>query len=417
MAEQRSRINLGLSEGTMSRLGEAGKAQAGVGDYASKGFEGFLDTAGEGLQDIQKERQVEAKKKQDEADAERKAFEDKVTSVYDEAISSGSHMSTLEFDHYHDQMGDLREELLNATDEKERAMVWRKFNNFVAGMEGTKQSNEDDAALISGFSSDPKSNKSSISSNTDPKWIQLKTDIHQAKEGGNVSIDYNDDGQKVYTVTNPNPIGQGPPDVWTGTMEELDSKMVPRAKGFDTSFGDIAISANAKGGDGSWNPEEEKRQIGNNLETKDFESIIHDRLESTGRVFKDDIKENFANYNYVDLLGPKELAGMNIKKDEGEEFWYSNISEADQEALVNAIIDKNDPNWIGDDGQRLVLEDYFFKFAEQQAKVGEQKATGKVQKTGALSAEQAIAEQQAKAEGGYKHGNKGYDHYLNQLDD
>jgi hypothetical protein len=108
---------------------------------------------------------------------------------------------------------------------------------------------------------------------------------------------------------------------------------------------------------------------------------------------------------------------MNIKKDEGEEFWYSNISEADQEALVNAIIDKNDPNWIGDDGQRLVLEDYFFKFAEQQAKVGEQKATGKVQKTGALSAEQAIAEQQAKAEGGYKHGNKGYDHYLNQLDD
>jgi hypothetical protein len=389
----KSGIDLSLSDGTMHRLGEAGKAQAGVGKYASTGFSGFLDTAEKGLQDIQKGRQEEAKKKQDEADAERKTFEDKVTGIYDGALASGDHMSMLEFGHYDDQLTKLREELLNATDDKSKNMAMKKLNGFITESQGTKQSNIDDADLISGYSSTPADNKSNISSNTDPKWIQLKTDIHQAKEGGNVSIDYDDDGQKVYTVTNPNPIGQGPPDVWTGTMEELDSKMVPRAKGFDTSFGDIAISANAKGGDGSWNPDEEKRQISNNLETKDFESIIHDRLESTGRVFKDDIKENFANYNYVDLLGPDELAGMNIKKDEGEDFWYSNISEADQEALVNAIIDKNDPNWIGEDGQRLVLEDYFFKFANKQAVAGEQKATGKAQVTGELTAQQLDAKQ------------------------
>ena len=64
-------VDYGLSSTTMNILGEAAKAEAGVGKYASEGFDNFLDTVGE-----------YAGKKMDEAALKKQAVEDKFNKAY-----------------------------------------------------------------------------------------------------------------------------------------------------------------------------------------------------------------------------------------------------------------------------------------------------------------------------------------------
>ncbi len=87
--------------------------------------------------------------------------------------------------------------------------------------------------------------------------------------------------------------------------------------------------------------------------------MFNDKLESTGRNVLQDIEEDLANATYNDLLDEDELKQFNIERDEGEENWYDNISEQDKEFIMRQI--QEDEN-LG----RSVLENYFFRFVQQQ---------------------------------------------------
>ena len=82
-------VDYGLSGNTMKILGEAAKAEAGVGKYASEGFDNFLDTVGE-----------YAGKKMDEAAAEKQAIEDKFNKASEDALAIGGSLPTNYFDSF-----------------------------------------------------------------------------------------------------------------------------------------------------------------------------------------------------------------------------------------------------------------------------------------------------------------------------
>ena len=121
-------VDYGLSANTMKILGEAAEAEAGVGKYASKGFDNFLDTVGE-----------YAGKKRDEAVAEKQAIEDKFNKAAEEALALGGSLPTNYFDSYHDEIMGLKEQYLNATNEKERAAVLNQMNQMKMQTETMKQ--------------------------------------------------------------------------------------------------------------------------------------------------------------------------------------------------------------------------------------------------------------------------------------
>jgi hypothetical protein len=356
MAKKSAGINLGLSGNELNRLNRASQAAAGVGKFKANTFGETLgqlavDEGTELLKEKAEEKEALEQKQQEEIDR----LEGSLQTKLDEFINSGS--NTNEYNFGFDKLQGIRDQILETTDEKERADLIREFNTYIADIKTQTASDIESANGMKDFSMDPNKNKSAVSSATDQRTVSLLEKFY----AGESQISTNEKGEKVYTIELPPPAGSaGPPDVFTGTRAELEDMVVPKASEFDLTIGNMAKAVKDNAGSGGFFDEQDvRRQISNNLDTKDFKALFNDKLESTGRNVLQDIEEDLANATYNDLLDEDELKQFNISKEEGEENWYDNISEQDRAFIMQQI--QEDEN-IG----RSVLENYFFRFVQQQ---------------------------------------------------
>jgi hypothetical protein len=356
MAKKSAGINLGLSGNELNRLNRASQAAARVGKFKANTFGETLgqlavDEGTELLKEKAEEKEALEQKQQEEIDR----LEGSLQTKLDEFINSGS--NTNEYNFGFDKLQGIRDQILETTDEKERADLIREFNTYIADIKTQTASDIESANGMKDFSMDPNKNKSAVSSATDQRTVSLLEKFY----AGESQISTNEKGEKVYTIELPPPAGSaGPPDVFTGTRAELEDMVVPKASEFDLTIGNMAKAVKDNAGSGGFFDEQDvRRQISNNLDTKDFKALFNDKLESTGRNVLQDIEEDLANATYNDLLDEDELKQFNISKEEGEENWYDNISEQDRAFIMQQI--QEDEN-IG----RSVLENYFFRFVQQQ---------------------------------------------------
>jgi len=357
MAKKSAGIDLGLSANELNRLNRASQAAAGVGTFKADTFGETLgqlavDKGTELLDDAAAEK--EALEKEQKAEQER--LETSLNTKLDEFINTGS--NTNEYNFGFDKLQGIRDQILETTDEKERADLIREFNTYIADIKTQTASDIESATGLQGFSMDMNKNKSNISGATDQRTVSLLEKFYS----GEAEI-FKDEatGEKKYKIQLPPQDGAaGPPDIFVGTRAELEEMVIPKASEFDLTIGNMAKAVKDNAGSGGFFDEADvRRQISNNLDTKDFKALFNDKLESTGRNVLQDIKEDLANAKYSDLLTEDELVKFNINKEEGEENWYDNISEQDREFIVQQI--QEDEN-IG----RSVLENYFFRFVQQQ---------------------------------------------------
>lgn len=358
MAKKSAGINLGLGANELNRLNRASQAAAGVGTFKADTFGETLgqlavDKGTELLDDAAAEK--EALEKEQKAEQDR--LEGSLQTKLDEFINAGS--NTNEYNFGFDKLQGIRDQILESTDDKERADLTREFNMYIADIKTQTASDVESANGLKDFSMDPKKNKSTVSSATDQRTVSLLEKFY----AGESQISTNEKGEKVYTIEIPPPAGSaGPPDVFTGTRAELEEMTVPKASEFDLAIGNMAKAVKDNAGSGGFFDEADvKRQISNNLNTKDFKSLFADKLDSTGRSVIEDISSEIDNLTYQELLSPEELNEFNISPDEGETNWYDNISPEDKEFMLKKI--QEDEN-VG----RSVLENYFFRFVAQQDK-------------------------------------------------
>lgn len=392
-----SRINLGLDSNILDRLNRASQAKAGVGEFKQTSF-------GEGLGNIAAN--IGGKLLDDQI-AKNKETREKLESKLQkgieafEAIGPGQN----EYNYGYDKVMDLREKILKTTDEKERAKLMRDFNEYITSVKAQTEADKLTAKGFKDFSLDKNKNKSLYSSANDPRSIALNNAFYNNE----AEVFDGPDGEKRYRITLPPPEGAaGPPDIFEGTKEDLDTMLVPRAEEFDLAIGKLglAVKKNANEG-GVFDEEDVRRQIGNNLNTEDFPSLFTDKLKSTGRSVIDDIASEIDNLTYQELLSPEELSKFNITPDEGEKNWYDNISAEDKAFMLQAIQQDESIS-------RSVLENYFFRFAKRQAGKGDKARENKYTTQGQGAAIKAVAKEEMKEELGYGGTDMTAEDYLNE---
>ena len=392
-----SRINLGLDSNILDRLNRASQAKAGVGEFKQTSF-------GEGLGNIAAN--IGGKLLDDQI-AKNKETREKLESKLQkgieafEAIGPGQN----EYNYGYDKVMDLREKILKTTDEKERAKLMRDFNEYITSVKAQTEADKLTAKGFKDFSLDKNKNKSLYSSANDPRSIALNNAFYNNE----AEVFDGPDGEKRYRITLPPPEGTaGPPDIFEGTKEDLDTMLVPRAEEFDLAIGKLglAVKKNANEG-GVFDEEDVRRQIGNNLNTEDFPSLFTDKLKSTGRSVIDDIASEIDNLTYQELLSPEELSKFNITPDEGEKNWYDNISAEDKAFMLQAIQQDESIS-------RSVLENYFFRFAKRQAGKGDKARENKYTTQGQGAAIKAVAKEEMKEELGYGGTDMTAEDYLNE---
>lgn len=327
-------VDYGLSGNTMKILGEAAKAEAGVGEYASEGFGNFLDTAGE-----------YAGKKMDEAAQEKKAVEDKFNKASEEALAIGGSLTPNYFDSYYDDIQGLREQYLNATDEKQRAEVLNQMNQMKMQTETMKEQRssmadaKENGLLSQGAMTDQQRNIFS-------QWLNGETQVTR------------EDGVLKHTVT----LDDGRQMVLTD--DEISNMQVLKASEFQKGFGDLMTSTETLAQTGEFfDVDKVRRQIKTSIRDEDLPSLINDVSDVTGSKFKDDIAAGFEGLNYMQL--GQMMGDDAFKPEEGETFWYENISAEDQALLSDALTNPKSEHY-NVDVTKTALENYYVKLIEQQ---------------------------------------------------
>ena len=348
-------INLGLDSSQLDRLNRASRAAAGVGEFKQTSLGATLgNIAVQSGAKLVEDAELKQKEEAEEREEQRKALESKLQGKLDEFLAVGSNQN--EYDFGLDKIMGIREQILNSTDEKERSGLIREFNAYVAEIKNQTNLDKTSAKNLQGFSMNPNENKSIISSATDQRAVGFLEKFY----AGEAQITQGEDGKKIYRIEVPSASGVGPPDVFEGTRDELEGMLIPKATEFDLSIGKLAKAVQQNAAQGGFFDEQDiRRQINNNLNSKDYKSLFADKLETTGRTVIDDISKEIDNLTYQDLLTPDQLKQFNISPDEGETNWYDNISPDDKQQLLKTI--QEDPN-IG----QSVLSNYFFRFVSQQ---------------------------------------------------
>ena len=348
-------INLGLDSSQLDRLNRASRAAAGVGEFKQTSLGAALgDIAVESGTKLVEDARLKEEEEAQEREEQRKALEGKLQGKLDEFLAVGSNQN--EYDFGLDKIMGIREQILNSTDEKERSGLIREFNAYVAEIKNQTNLDKTSAKNLQGFSMNPNENKSIISSATDQRAVGFLEKFY----AGEAQITQGEDGKKIYRIEVPSASGVGPPDVFEGTRDELEGMLIPKATEFDLSIGKLAKAVQQNAAQGGFFDEQDiRRQINNNLNSKDYKSLFADKLETTGRTVIDDISKEIDNLTYQDLLTPDQLKQFDISPDEGETNWYDNISPDDKQQLLKTI--QEDPN-IG----QSVLSNYFFRFVSQQ---------------------------------------------------
>ena len=350
-------INLGLDSSQLDRLNRASRAAAGVGEFKQTSLGAALgDIAVKSGAKLVEDARLKEEEEAQEREEQRKALETKLQGKLDEFLAVGSNQN--EYDFGLDKIMGIREQILNSTDEKERSGLIREFNAYVAEIKNQTNLDKTSAKNLQGFSMNPNENKSIISSATDQRAVGFLEKFY----AGETKITQGEDGKKIYRIEVPSQSGVGPPDIFEGTRDELEGMLIPKATEFDLSIGKLAKAVQQNAAQGGFFDEQDiRRQINNNLNSKDYKSLFADKLETTGRTVIDDISKEIDNLTYQDLLTPDQLKQFDIKPDEGETNWYDNISPDDKQKLLKTI--QEDSN-IG----QSVLSNYFFRFVSQQDK-------------------------------------------------
>ena len=327
-------VDYGLSSTTMNILGEAAKAEAGVGKYASEGFDNFLDTVGE-----------YAGKKMDEAALKKQAVEDKFNKASEEALAIGGSLTPNYFDSFYDDVEALREQYLNATNDKDRAAVMNQMNQMVAQTQTMKEQRQ---SMVDSQS------KNLIS---DAMTDQQK-EIFTQWLNGDTKVRRSDDGTIKHMVT----LSDG--RQFELSDDEISNMQVLKASEFQKGFGDLMTSTEKLATEGGFfDVDKVRRQIKTSIKDDDLPSLINDVSDVTGSKFKDDIAAGFEGLNYMQL---GEMLGPNATQpEEGETFWYENISEEDKRLLTEAITNPNS-EYYNVDVTKKALENYYVKLVEQQ---------------------------------------------------
>ena len=146
--------------------------------------------------------------------------------------------------------------------------------------------------------------------------------------------------------------------------DEISNMQVLKASEFQKGFGDLMTSTEKLATEGGFfDVDKVRRQIKTSIKDDDLPSLINDVSDVTGSKFKDDIAAGFEGLNYMQL---GEMLGPNATQpEEGETFWYENISEEDKRLLTEAITNPNS-EYYNVDVTKKALENYYVKLVEQQ---------------------------------------------------
>lgn len=339
----------GLSEGTLKQMGEVAKANAGVGKYENKGFEGAMDELGKYGQEKLDEAQAEQDKLKAEEEKKNKDAEDKFSKVSEEVQALGGSLGPNYFDSIYDDMAALKEEYLNATTEKERAAIMNKVNEYKLETENLKQSRLD-------MSDSQKKNLLSNSMTAEQKHVMTEFLSNKTK------IIKNEDGTRSHEITLPN----GETKVMTA--DEISGMQILKANDFDLALSENMQNALTIGSEnGFYDKESIRNQINNGITDDNVASLINDPMGG-GKSFKQDLAEGLEASQYQDLA--KMLPNDIVQKEEDEEFWYSNLSKSDVEALSSAFTDPNN-EFYSADVTKSALSNYFMGIVDNNHTKGQ----------------------------------------------
>jgi len=334
-----------LSEGTLKQMDEVAKANAGVGKYENKGFEGAMDELAKYGQD----KIDDAESLKAEEEKKNKETEDKFSKVSEEVQALGGSLGPNYFDSIYDDMAGLKEQYLNATTDKEKAAVMAKVNEYKLETENLKQSRTD-------MSESQTKGMLSSSMTADQKYIMTEF------LGNKTKIIKNEDGSRSHEVTLPN----GEKKIMTA--DEISDMQILKANDFDLALSkdmENALSVGSK--NGFYDQEGIRNKINNSITDDNVASLINDPMGG-GKSFKQDLSEGLETSQYQDLA---KMLPENIMQKEGdEEFWYSNISKADAEAISNALTNPND-DFYTSDVTKNALSNYFMGIVDNNYTKGQ----------------------------------------------
>lgn len=342
---KKSGIDLSLGEGTLNRLRRASEAEMGVGEFQSKGFDQALDAVSAYAQDRLTTARTEKEEEEAKLEQDKKLSEDKINKAAEEALAVGGSLTPNYFDNYYDDVQDLKQRYLAATNDKERALVMQEMNKL--------------KLETNTFKDQRKSMADSQTKNLlSEAMTKEQKDIMSAWLKGDTNI-VKKDGKRYHQI-------EVNGEIKEFTDDEISEMQVLKATEFNKSIGDLAVNVQKKAGtEEYYDRAGTQRQIMNSIRKEDLPSLINDKSDVTGQSFKQAAIQGLSNATYNDIaqmLGPDAL-----QKEEGEEFWYSNISEKDRELLADALTNPNNPNYSADVTSAAV-GNYFFNFVDQQYK-------------------------------------------------
>ena len=334
-----------LSEGTLKQMDEVAKANAGVGKYENKGFEGAMDELAKYGQD----KIDDAESLKAEEEKKNKEAEDKFSKVSEDVQALGGSLGPNYFDSIYDDMAGLKEQYLNATTDKERAAVMAKVNEYKLETENLKQSRTDmsDSQTKGMFSS---------SMTADQKHIMTEF------LGNKTRIIKNEDGSRSHEITLPN----GEKKIMTA--DEISGMQILKANDFDLALSKDMENALSVGSEnGFYDQEGIRNKINNSITDDNVASLINDAMGG-GKSFKQDLSEGLETSQYQDIA--KMLPEDIMQKEGDEEFWYSNISKADADAISNALTDPNN-EFYSSDVTKNALSNYFMGIVDNNHTKGQ----------------------------------------------
>lgn len=303
----------GLSVNTMKALGEASKAEAGVGEYASDGLDKALDTVKNTAVNVVKA----------ETDRKNDLFKEFDKANRDVSAMAGG-LGKGYFDSYNKEISGLREQLVKARTEDERADVYRRLNELKVETEAVK------------------AGKTSIA-DTDPELFSKnmpKENLHTLTQFQKENFEriVQPDGSVKYKIENQDG------SFGMHTLDEITEMQQVVDVDFREDIKKRAANAKAAGGnDEFFDQENMEGEVKAAITEENVGSLINDPMFG-GTSFKQDMLEKFDNTTYQQFA--MEFApDVDIKKEEGEKFWYENISEDDKLMILNMFTDPNDDNY------------------------------------------------------------------------
>ena len=339
----------GLSEGTLRQMDEVAKANAGVGKYENKGFEGAMDELGKYGQDKLDDAKTEQENLKVEEEKKNKDAEDKFGKISEEVQALGGSLGPNYFDSIYDDMSGLKEQYLGATTDKEKAAVMAKVNEYKLETENLKQARLD-------MSDSQAKGMLSSSMTADQKHIMTEF------LGNKTRIIKNEDGSRSHEITLPN----GETKVMTA--DEISGMQILKANDFDLALSKDMESALSVGSEnGFYDQEGIRNKINNSITDDNVASLINDAMGG-GKSFKQDLSEGLETSQYQDIA--KMLPEDIMQKEGDEEFWYSNISKADADAISNALTDPNN-EFYSSDVTKNALSNYFMGIVDNNHTKGQ----------------------------------------------